>query len=196
MKNLRLKLLLLCVMGIITLGASATPDKNYLCFTANTANSTVELVKNGKAYNVIMQYSTDEGESWQTIDFATETTTGTITLEKANDKVYFRNTSQASEVSGFSKDYKDGYNYYQFVMSGSIAASGNVMSLVDSEVETTTIPNDYCFAYLFKDCKALVSAPELPATTLRNKCYYFNSCGDKFPNHCLCQKLCVTLRPI
>ena len=57
MKNLRLKLLLLCVMGIITLGASATPDKNYLCFTANTANSTVELVKNGKAYNVIEQIS-------------------------------------------------------------------------------------------------------------------------------------------
>ena len=172
MKNLRLKLLLLCVMGIITLGASATPNKNYLCFTANTANSTVELVKNGKAYNVIMQYSTDEGESWQTIDFATETTTGTIMLEKANDKVYFRNTRLASDVTGFSKDYEDGYNHYQFVMSGSIAASGNVMSLVDSEVKTTTIPNDFCFAYLFYDCSALTSAPELSATTLREDCYY------------------------
>ena len=172
MKNLRLKLLLLCVMGIITLGASATPDKNYLCFTANTANSTVELVKNGKAYNVIMQYSTDEGESWQTIDFETETTTGTITLEKANDKVYFRNIRPASDVTGFSKDYKDGYNHYQFVMSGSIAASGNVMSLVDSDVETTTIPNKFCFTYLFYDCSALTSAPELPATTLQEDCYY------------------------
>ena len=172
MKNLRLKLLLLCVMGIITLGASATTDKNYLCFTANTANSTVELVKNGKAYNVIMQYSTDEGESWQTIDFSTATTTGTITLEKANDKVYFRNTKPASEVYGFSKDYSGGYNHYQFVMSGSIAASGNVMSLVDRDVETTTIPNDFCFAYLFYDCSALTSAPELSATTLREDCYY------------------------
>ena len=172
MKNLRLKLLLLCVMGIITLGASATPDKNYLCFTANTANSTVELVKKGKAYNVIMQYSTDEGESWQTIDFSTATTTGTITLEKANDKVYFRNIRPASKVYGFSKDYSGGYNHYQFVMSGSIAASGNVMSLVDSDVETTTIPNEYCFADLFYECSALTSAPELPATTLKNYCYY------------------------
>ena len=93
-------------------------------------------------------------------------------LEKANDKVYFRNTRLASDVTGFSKDYEDGYNHYQFVMSGSIAASGNVMSLVDSEVKTTTIPNDFCFAKLFYYCSALTSAPELSATTLRKDCYY------------------------
>ena len=172
MKNLAFKLLLLCVMGIITLGASAEIDRNYLCFTANTNGSTVELVKNGNANNVIMQYSTDEGETWATIDFETETTTGTITLEKANDKVYFRNTRQASDVTGFSKDYEDDYNHYQFVMSGSIAASGNVMSLVDRDVKTTTIPNDFCFAKLFYYCSALTSAPELSATTLREDCYY------------------------
>lgn len=176
MKNLRLKLLLLCVMSIITLGASATLDKNYLCFTANTANSTVELVKKGDVYDAIMQYSTDEGENWQTIDFDAVTTTGTITLEKVNDKVYFRNIRPANKVPGFSKDDKD--NHYQFVMSGSIAASGNVMSLVDLDVETTTIPNWFCFTYLFYECSELTSAPELPATQLKAGCYQemFSKC--------------------
>ncbi len=171
MKNLRFKLFFLYVMGVITLEALATPARDYLCFTANTVNSTVELVKNGDAYDVILQYSTDDCESWQTVDFSTSTTTGTIMLGEANDKVYFRNIRQASDVSGFSKDYADGYNHYQFKMSGSIAASGNVMSLVDSDVETKKIPAEYCFCRLFEDCKALTSAPELPADILKDNCY-------------------------
>ena len=149
-----------------------TGTLNYLCFTANAVGSTVELVKNGDAYNAILQYSTDYCKNWKTVDFEASSTTGTITLEKVNDKVYFRNIRQANEVSGFSKDYSGGFNNYQFVMSGSIAASGNVMSLVDCDVETTTIPNDYCFSYLFYKCKALTSAPEFPATTLAEGCYY------------------------
>ena len=92
-------------------------------------------------------------------------------LEEANDKVYFRNIRQASDVSGFSKDYASGNNHYQFKMSGSIAASGNVMSLVDSDVETKKIPAEYCFYRLFEDCKALTSAPELPADILKDNCY-------------------------
>ena len=148
-----------------------TGTLNYLCFTANAVGSTVELKKNGDAYNAILQYSTDYCKHWETVDFEVSSTTGTITLKKVNDKVYFRNTRQANEVSGFSKDYSFCFNNYQFVMSGSIAASGNVMSLVDKDVETTTIPNKYCFIRLFYECKALTSAPELPATTLAEGCY-------------------------
>ena len=150
-----------------------TGTLNYLCFTANAVGSTVELVKIGDTYNVILQYSTDYCKNWKSVDFEASSTTGTITLEKVNDKVYFRNTRPASEVSGFSKEYSVGFNNYQFVMSGSIAASGNVMSLVDCDVETTTIPNDYCFIRLFYKCEALTSAPELPATTLAEGCYNF-----------------------
>lgn len=88
-------------------------------------------------------------------------------------RVYFRNIRWADEVPGFSKDYdyESGYNYYQFVMSGKISASGNVMSLVDSQVETTTIPSEYCFYGLFEDCKSLIRAPELPADVLKGNCY-------------------------
>ena len=172
MKNFRLRLLLLCVTCIISLGASATPDKDYLCFTAEKNGSTVELIKNGNAYNAILQYSTDDCENWVLVDFSTVTRTGTIMLD-VGCRVYFRNIRWADEVPGFSKDYdyESGYNYYQFVMSGKISASGNVMSLVDSQVETTTIPSEYCFYGLFEDCKSLIRAPELPADVLKGNCY-------------------------
>ena len=172
MKNFRLRLLLLCVTCIISLGASATPGGDYLCFTAEENGSTVELIKNGNAYDAILQYSTDDCENWVLVDFSTETTTGTITLD-VGGRVYFRNISAADKVTGFSKDYdyESGYNYYQFVMSGKISASGNVMSLVDCEVKTTTIPSEYCFYGLFEYCKSLISAPELPATGLAESCY-------------------------
>lgn len=172
MKNFRFRLLLLCVTCIISLGASATPDKDYLCFTAETNGSTVELIKNGNAYDVILQYSTDDCENWVLVDFSTVTTTGTIMLDVGR-RVYFRNIRWADEVPGFSKDYdyESGYNYYQFVMSGKISASGNVMSLVDSQVKTTTIPSEYCFYGLFEDCKSLIRAPELPADVLKGNCY-------------------------
>ena len=172
MKNFRLRLLLLCVTCIISLGASATPGGDYLCFTAEENGSTVELIKNGNAYDAILQYSTDDCENWVLVDFSTETTTGTIMLNVGR-RVYFRNIRWADEVPGFSKDYdyESGYNYYQFVMSGKISASGNVMSLVDCEVKTTTIPSEYCFYGLFEYCKSLISAPELPATGLAESCY-------------------------
>ena len=172
MKNLGLKLLLLCVMGIFTLGASATPDKDYLCFTANADGSTVGMTKYGTPYDVSLEYSTDDGKNWTSISW-TEGSYGsiisqTILLNSIGDKVYFRNAKAADEVSGFSKS---GNDYYTFEMDGSIAVSGNVMSLVDSEVKTKIIPCDYCFYGLFEGCHALTSAPVLPATTLKSHCY-------------------------
>ena len=175
--------LLLCLMTLFTLNASAlrggdkTPDKDYLCFTANTDGSTVELTKSKSPAAVTIQYTTDNGASWTDVDFSTATTTGTITLTNAGDKVYFRNAKPASEVTGFSTSATA---YYMFTMSGSIAASGNVMSLVDNGCESTSIPGKYCFRYLFNECESLTSAPELPAVTLKQYCYYgmFDRCEN------------------
>ena len=121
--------LLLCLMTLFTLSASAAPDKDYLCFTANTDNSTVKLTKvaSSNIITAVIEYSTD-GTSWTAVDFSSNTTTGTITLANAGDKVYFRNAKPASENNCFSMDAN---NYFQFIMAGSIAASGNIMSLVD-----------------------------------------------------------------
>ena len=175
--------LLLCLMTLFTLNASAlrggdkTPDKNYLCFTANEDNSIVELTKvaSGTIITAVIEYSTD-GTSWTAVDFSANTTTGTITLSNAGDKVYFRNAKPASEDNYFSMDSN---NYFKFIMTGSIAASGNIMSLVDLNCQTTTIPYQGTFYKLFYNCTKLTSAPELPATTLATSCYYymFYQCG-------------------
>ncbi len=65
--------------------------------------------------------------------------------------------------------------------SGTVACSGNIESLLDYATVAggghPTMTN-YCFAYLFKDCAALISAPSLPATNLADYCYFnlFNRC--------------------
>ena len=126
----------------------------YLCFTANQANSAVGLVqKNSTAY---LKYSTDK-ENW------TEFNTGNvITLTNAGDKVYFKGSSSA----GSSSDYT------RFNMSGSIAVSGDIMTILCGDKETTELPHDYCCYKMFYECgNHLISAPELPATTLTKYCY-------------------------
>ena len=147
----------------------------YLCFMANTAGSTVQLNKHNEPYEVILEYSTDECISWTSVDFTQVTTTGTITLANVGDKVYFRHKgNEVAEGLGYNS------NYYKFVMSGSIAASGNIMSLVDKMCELKAIPCRNCFAMMFKDCASLTSAPELPATTLTTMCYgnMFQGCTN------------------
>ena len=158
------KVLTIGVDGILTW---ATPPgyepptelPDYLCFTAEEARSTVAMAVNrtptkGQAF----EYSTD-GTNWS--EFIPGTTT--ITLANVGDKVYFRgdNTTIGESVSV----------YYKFVMSGKIAASGNIMSLLDKTCQSTTISNNYCYHYMFYNCTSLTTAPALPATTLANSCY-------------------------
>ena len=137
-----------------------------LCFTAKEAGSTVELKRNGATEPVKIQYSTDYA-NWTTVDFNEATTTGTITLANVGDRVYFRKADEGV-ASGFSNNQYQ----YSFAMTGKIAASGNVMSLIDNTCEATTIPGTYCFAKLFEGCTSLTSAPRLPATTLKGDCYW------------------------
>ena len=131
-----------------------------LCFTA-TGESTIGMTKTGSP-NVSLLYSTD-GKTWNT--FTPGTTN--VTLTNTGDKVYF--------LAGKNNDTfsTGGSNYLKFTMSGSIAAGGNIMSLLDPKCTRTTIPSSYCFYDLFVNCTSLTTAPALPATTLANNCYHY-----------------------
>ena len=61
----------------------------------------------------------------------------------------------------------------QFVMTGKIAASGNLMSLIYQTDFATRIKLDraYAFYYMFSGCTSLTQTPELPANILANYCY-------------------------
>lgn len=165
-KALLHKFLLLGILCMLGIEMSAEPI-NYLCFTANADNSTVKLVKYGTPTAISLQYL-KPGEEWKTYAVGDE-----ITLPSVNDKVYFR-TSSIGPVA-FSQSMS---KYYNFEMSGKVAASGDVMSLVQTNCKTVEIPSDYCFYQLFANCTGLVSAPELTADILKPYCYaqMFSGC--------------------
>ena len=143
--------------------AVVIPD---LCFTAKQAGSTVAMAVNGTpTKGQAFEYSTD-GTNWSV--FTPGTTT--ITLANVGNKVYFRGDNiTVSESTAV---------YYKFVMSGKIAASGNIMSLLDKTCQSTKISKDCCYYNMFNGCASLTTAPALPATTLTTRCYnsMFNNC--------------------
>ena len=147
------------------------PDENdYLCFTAEQANSTVRLNKFGTPSTISLEYSVDK-KHWTTYTWDGNNV-ATITLANVGDSVWWRGNNTA-----FSLDMN---NAYYFIMTGSIEASGNVMSLLDKTCKSVTIPTAYCFNCLFSLCSSLTTAPKLPATTLANWCYFgmFNKCSS------------------
>ena len=57
--------------------------------------------------------------------------------------------------------------------TGKFECHGNIMSLLfgDDFEDKTTIPSENCFFFQFFSCNGLLTAPELPSTTLTNHCY-------------------------
>ena len=143
------------VSGIPTGWTAITPYDGLKM--TSTGNSTVALAQAGTAPNVDLKYSLNDGLTW------TQWDKSAISLGNG-DSVCFK--GQNTQFATTADDYN------KFVMTGSIAASGNIMSIIDDGAcNTTTIPADYCFAKLFLDCSSLTAAPELPATTLDDYCY-------------------------
>jgi hypothetical protein len=98
----------------------------YLCFTAEEANSTIQLRAVGTAPDVYLETSrtcNNVLEGWS--DFIVGETI--ITLDNVGDKIYLR-AKQDNNIfaTGFS-------NYNGFVMTGKIAASGNINTLLKAD---------------------------------------------------------------
>lgn len=138
------------------------PEQDYLCFTS-TGDSTIAIEQGGDtapsaSANKVIQYKLNDGQ-WQTWDLSA------VSLHDG-DKMYLK-SDDARPMSEAS------YIYKYFVMTGSIAASGNIMSLLNF---ITTLAR-YAFTNLFENCTSLTAAPELPATTLADFCYAFMFSG-------------------
>ena len=143
----------------------AASAANYLTFTAEEDGSTFGIVNNKNTPDV--QYSLDGGETWTALAAG-----DTITLAHKGEKALLR----GDNPEGFSKDYEI---YSSFTMTGKIAASGSVMSLIDNTGETLVVPAA-CFCRLFEGCTSLTKAPALPATELAYACYggMFQGCSS------------------
>ena len=148
MERIASLIMMLCVFCI-------SNAANYLTFTAEEDGSTF-----GIAYNYLspdVQYSLNGGETW------TELAVGdTILLAKKGDKAHIRGYNEG----GLGSNGKDNVH---FIMTGAIAASGSVMSLIDGIGLSLKIPKESCFWYLFENCTSLTQAPEVPATKLSER---------------------------
>ena len=172
-------------------GAVIEPPKPYLCFTS-TGDSTIRIRQVGtpnKSANKVIQYKLNDGQ-WQTWDLSA------VSLADG-DKMYLKSDDDISMSEDYNADI-----YKLFIMTGSIAASGNIMSLLNfsdtlpvhafmrlfmnctsltttPELPATTLSRD-CYRQMFQDCTSLTTAPELPATTLADSCYklMFYNCSN------------------
>ena len=152
-------------------GVTPEPEPDYLCFTS-TGNSTISMTQNGTpntSANKVIQYKLNNGP-WQTWDLSA------VSLGDG-DKMYLKSDDSIpmAEENMMRKLIIQREIYKQFIMTGSIAASGNIMSLLNF---SDTLPA-YAFFGLFKECTSLTQTPELPATTLADSCYsnMFSGCS-------------------
>ena len=128
-----------------------------LTLTATADNSSVKLMNKGTLPNT---YEVNTGSGWQSYTFGT-----TIHL----------NNGQSCKWRCSARPSKQSITrYVYFVMTGSIEASGNCNSMLNSDFDniTSLTGYDYAFVSLFQGCASLKRAPSLPATTLADSCYY------------------------
>ena len=73
------------------------------------------------------------------------------------------------------------YSTISFTTSNSpVQCTGDIRTLIDYESYATVNTENARFCYLFYECTALTQAPELPAMTLADKCYFgmFADCSS------------------
>ena len=145
------------------------PATTMLRFTAEEAGSTIML--DDTSFQMTLQYNLAENgveSGWKTYPRK-----NIITLKEVGDYVEFRN--QGLQHPSFLPA-----NRNKFVMTGKIAASGNIMYLLDKTGELIEFVNHLEINGLFDNCSSLTTAPELPATKLTDGCYdeFFRGCTN------------------
>ena len=164
------------------------PKLTELCFTAEEANSSVKLQKqgstaieefNGLEYKKVSatQLLAAGSDEWKPYTIDTFGQNNELSGLNVGDKVYMRAVPAGNSRMGTSSS-----NYHKFVMTGRIAASGNINTLLnpDPNADVSLEGKDRCYYHIFYRCSSLTQAPELPATTLASYCYQsmFTSCSS------------------
>lgn len=142
-------------------GGSIEPpvQVDALTFTGKSASNAVALSSIGSPDAVSLQYSKNNG-SW--------------TAYTINDIIQL-NQNETVAFSGANDHFsKDNSNYYNFIMTGSIEADGNIQSILNFSNSCT----NNCYYRLFFQCTSLLKPPILSATNLAVGCYswIFGNC--------------------
>lgn len=151
-------------------GVEPTPEPDVLNFTMPNGG-TISLDKIGSPTVVELEYSIDRGQTW--IVWQPDNDGNRSLTLSAGQRMYVRNISETQ--TGFSTSTA---NLYQFAFTDTVEAHGNTNSLLCKNAESVTALTGTLLCYLFYECTSLVTAPELPATTLSSYGYYnmFRGC--------------------
>ena len=140
----------------------------YVTFTADAAQ-TFKMKTFGN-YNISeLEYSVNYGE-WTSVEPNKE-----VTFGGANSTLRLRGTNINGTASAGGI-----YSYITFTNQDvKVACTGDIRTLLNWKNYRTVETQNARFCYLFYDCGVLTSAPELPAKTLANYCYYnmFQGCN-------------------
>ena len=139
----------------------------YVTFKAEQPQTFKMTAKGG--YEITgLQYSVNYGE-WKTVAANEE-----VTFGGTNGTLRLRGTNTNGTASAWS-----GYSTITFTdKTVKVACTGDIRTLQDWRNYSTVDTQNAKFSDLFYDCSVLTSAPELPATTLADKCYsyMFHNC--------------------
>lgn len=156
----------------ITITALFYIEPEYLRFTSEENGSTIKL----KAFNgtrriaptVSLEYNRND-TGWYPY------TVGTVFTLNTGEYVKFRGDNERFALDVANWSWFDGFN--AFTPTGRIAASGNIMTILDHRGIQNYVPKA-AFVRLFcgsstsyADVVSITTAPELPATELSDSCY-------------------------
>ena len=143
-------------------------DRPYLTFTAEGAQ-TFKMTVEGDYTISGLEYSLNGGEwnkvvAGEGVDFGGPKST-----------LRLRGTNPNGTAESFSN-----YSTITFTDASEVTCKGDIRTLLDYRNYATVATNQARFCYLFKNCKALTTAPDLPATVLADYCYYgmFDMCEN------------------
>ena len=147
------------IIGGAKAGGSITPDPSVtpLRFT-NTGNDEATIsYSTNESFTSPLLYISKDGGKFKVWDFS-----AVSLLPNEYVEIVGNNENPISVAD---------WRVVKFAMTGTISASGDLMSLVSYESKVTTIPASDFFVSLFKGCTSLKTAPILSATTLTSGCY-------------------------
>ena len=136
-------------------------DRPYLTFKAEGAQKFMMKAQGGYTISGL-EYSLNGGE-WNEV--------------KANAVIDFGDTNgtlrlRGTTPNGTAKDMM-AYSTINFTKDNvEVACTGDIRTLLDYRNYATVATDQARFCYLFKNCNALTTAPDLPATVLAECCYY------------------------
>ena len=147
--------------GDITGGKTEECPPPYITFTAD-AEQKFKMITYGGYSISRLEYSVNGGD-WKDVEAGTE-----VPFGGANGNLRLRGTNTDGTASAFNR-----HSTITFTDPNvKVACTGDIRTLLNWKSYSTVDTQNARFCKLFYGCTALTSAPDLPATTLANECYY------------------------